>query len=363
MIGWREATHHALYGDGGFYRSGAGPAAHFRTSVHATPLFAEAVLGLARSADLHTVVDIGSGRGELLRTLRGLDPSLHLLGVELADRPDDLPADIDWLGELVGGIDGLVIGNEWLDNVPVDAAVVSEDGWRLLLVDPPTGDEQQGECVAGADLEWLGHWWPAGEVGDRAEIGRPRDEAWAAAVGSLSRGIAVAVDYCHSRSTRPPAGSLAGYRGGRQVDPVPDGSCDITSHVALDSCAAAGDIAGQEAGHGAGHRAGQAAGQRAGQTAGPAAGTVWTVMTDQQSMLHTLLGETPPPPYDLATREPAAYLAALSRASQAADLTRSDGLGGFGWLLQGIGVPRPAGITGRVVPQPDRGQLPSTAPN
>jgi SAM-dependent MidA family methyltransferase len=354
MIGWREATHPALYGDGGFYRSGAGPAAHFRTSVHATPLFAEAVLRLARSADLHTIVDIGSGRGELLRTLRGLDPSLQLVGVELADRPDDLPADVAWLGELAGGIDGLVIGNEWLDNVPVDAAVVSEDGWRRLLVNPATGDEQQGECVAGADLEWLEDWWPAGQVGDRAEIGRPRDDAWAAAVGSLSRGIAVAVDYCHSRSARPQSGSLAGFRGGRQVDPVPDGSCDITSHVALDSCAAAGQIAGQQAG--------QQAGLHGRPTAGPAAGTGWTVLTDQRSMLHTLLGATPPPPYDLATREPAAYLAALSRASQAADLTRSDGLGGFGWLLQGVGVPKPAGITGGTVPRPDRGQLPSTAP-
>jgi hypothetical protein len=66
-------------------------------------------------------------------------------------------------------------------------------------------------------------------------------------------------------------------------------------------------------------------------------------------MLHILLGATPPPPYDLATRAPAAYLAALSRASQAADLTRRDGLGGFGWIVQGIGVPKPAGITGIVV--------------
>ena len=235
--------------------------------------------------------------------------------------------------------------------MPIDAAVVSDDGWRRLLVDPATGEEQQSECVAGADLEWLEDWWPAGEVGDRAEIGRPRDEAWAAAVGSLSRGIAVAVDYCHSRSARPRSGSLAGYRGGRQVDPVPDGSCDITSHVALDSCAAAGQAAGQ------------AARQPGRQTAGHAASANWTVLTDQRSMLHTLLGATPPPPYDLATREPAAYLAALSRASQAADLTRSHGLGGFGWLLQGVGVPKPAGMTGGTVPQPDRGQLPSTAPN
>ena len=166
---------------------------------------------------------------------------------------------------------------------------------------------------AGADLEWLERWWPAGDVGDRAEIGRPRDEAWAAVVGSLSRGVAVAVDYHHPRTDRPRAGSLAGYRSGRLVAPVPDGTCDITSHVALDSCAAAGEAAGAD----------------------------WTVLTDQRAMLQALLGATPPPPYDLAIREPASYLAALSRASHAADLTRRDGLGGFGWLVQGVGVPKP----------------------
>jgi len=313
VITWRAATQHALYGDGGFYVSGPGPAAHFRTSVHAAPLFAEAVLELARSTGLQTIVDIGSGRGELLRTLRELDPALRLVGVELTERPPDLPDEIDWRADLSAALDGLVIGNEWLDNVPVDAAIVTDQGWRLLLVDPATGDELPGDQVAGADLEWLERWWPAGDVGDRAEIGRPRDEAWAAVVGSLSRGVAVAVDYHHPRTDRPRAGSLAGYRSGRLVAPVPDGTCDITSHVALDSCAAAGEAAGAE----------------------------WTVLTDQRAMLQTLLGATAPPPYDLAIREPASYLAALSRASHAADLSRRDGLGGFGWLVQGVGVPKP----------------------
>jgi SAM-dependent MidA family methyltransferase len=316
VISWRAATQHALYGDSGFYVSATGPADHFRTSVHASPLFAEAVLKLARAAGLQTVVDIGSGRGELLRTLRALDPSLHLVGVELAERPGDLAEEIGWLAELDADAvaDALLIGNEWLDNVPVDAAVVDEHGWRLLLVDPATGLEQPGDYVAGDDLAWLDRWWPAGGVGDRAEIGRPRDQAWAAAVGALTRGIAVAVDYHHDRSDRPAAGSMAGYRRGRRIDPIPDGSCDITSHVALDSCAAAGQAAGAD----------------------------WTVLTDQRSMLHAVLGATPPPPYDLATREPAAYLAAVARASQAADLTRRDGMGDFGWLVQGVALPQPA---------------------
>jgi hypothetical protein len=73
-------------------------------------------------------------------------------------------------------------------------------------------------------------------------------------------------------------------------------------------------------------------------------------LTDQRTAMRTLLGASPPPAYDLAVREPATYLAALSRASQVADLTRRDGLGDFGWLLQGVGVPPvaqlPSGLLG-----------------
>jgi SAM-dependent MidA family methyltransferase len=311
VITWREATQRALYADGGFYRRAAGPADHFRTSVHASALFAEAVLALASAAGLQTIVDVGSGRGELLAALRALDPTVELLAVELSDRPRDVAPDISWLGELPPDIDGLVIGNEWLDNVPVDVAIVTDAGWRLLLVDPRTGEEAPGDVVEGADLNWLDRWWPMGAVGDRAEIGRPRDQAWADTVRSLSRGIAVAVDYHHRRSDRPRQGSLAGYRGGKRVDPVPDGTCDITSHVALDACAAAGQAAGAD----------------------------WTTLTDQRTAVPALLGPSPLPAYDLAVREPATYLAALSRASQVGDLTRRDGLGDFGWLLQGVGMP------------------------
>lgn len=49
----------------------------------------------------------------------------------------------------------------------------------------------------------------------------------------------MAVDYAHVREARPPFGTLTGFRSGREVRPVPDGSCDLTSHVALDACAAA----------------------------------------------------------------------------------------------------------------------------
>src|SRR5947208_2791006 len=81
-----------------------------------------------------------------------------------------------------------------------------------------------------------------GPAARRAEVGAPRDTAWAGAVRALARGVALAVDYGHLREDRPAFGTLTGFRNGRQVAPVPDGSCDLTAHVAIDSVAAAPDV-------------------------------------------------------------------------------------------------------------------------
>ncbi|MGC4762730.1 hypothetical protein ACLQ20_07730, partial [Micromonospora sp. DT46] len=73
---WRDAMERSLYGPGGFFVSGSGPAGHFRTSVHASPAFADALLRLVQQVDAALghpadlrVVDVGAGRGELLRAL------------------------------------------------------------------------------------------------------------------------------------------------------------------------------------------------------------------------------------------------------------------------------------------------------
>ncbi|RQX17396.1 hypothetical protein DDE19_11855, partial [Micromonospora ureilytica] len=78
-IAWRDAMSRALYGPGGFFVAGAGPADHFRTSVHASPAFTSALLRLISEVDStlghpprFDVVDVGAGRGELLRALLGL---------------------------------------------------------------------------------------------------------------------------------------------------------------------------------------------------------------------------------------------------------------------------------------------------
>ncbi len=513
----------ALYGPGGFFVSGSGPADHFRTSVHASPAFAAALLRLLEQVDAALghperldVVDVGAGRGELLRTLAtlaaasndavgfavsgdvggavasagsggvggagfvasggvggagfvasggvggagfvasggvggavgvsgeptrsgrsglippragspetltppaavrpapspGFSPAvgpasaalpapagsarfpasgpavdaatsaasaaaslgapsggvadrqplvrrLRLTAVELAPRPDDLPAEIAWSDEIPSGVVGLLVATEWLDNVPLDVAVHTGDTWRYLLVDPLTGEESVGGQVSPEDAEWLATWWPVpggdlaehdvslpGQTGTgspgstgsgfraarpaegssltarsrsgcpetptarRAEIGRTRDQAWAEAVRKVDRGLAVAVDYGHLRENRPVDGTLTGYRGGRQVPPVLDGSCDVTAHVAMDSVASAGERVAQCA----------------------------YALGSQREGLRALGADGGRPPLSLAASDPAGYVRALAAASAVAELTDPAGLGGHWWLRQPVGI-------------------------
>ncbi|UQA93931.1 SAM-dependent methyltransferase [Streptomyces halobius] len=348
--GWREATERALYGPDGFYtRSGGpGPAGHFRTSVHVSPRYADAVATLLRRVDTAlghpdelAVVDVGAGRGELLTGVLAALPDevgarVRPYAVERAARPEGLDPRIEWRDGLPapGSLTGLLFANEWLDNVPVDVVETDADGVPRRVLVRADGTERLGEPVDGADAEWLRRWWtpplgpyepapgataapggtasgptlatpdhvPAPAPGLRAEIGRPRDAAWARAVRTLRAGLAVAADYAHDRADRPLFGTLTGFREGREVRPVPDGSCDITAHVALDACA------------------------------GPSA-----ELLSQRAALHALGVSGRRPPLALASTDPAAYVRALSSAGAAAELTDPAGLGGFGWLLQPVG--------------------------
>lgn len=310
----------ALYGPEGFYRRPEGPAGHFRTSVHASPFFATAVLTLARAAGLDTVVDVGAGRGELLRVLHWLDPTLNLHGVEVADRPADLPDGISWSGKLPEQKVALLFANEWLDSIPVDVVEQTEDGPSVVEVDPATGEERLGPPPGPEDAAWLDRWWPlaGAEPGDRAEIGRPRDDAWAGAIRSLTRGVAVAVDYAHERAARPRYGTLCSYRKGRLVPVVPDGSCDISVHVALDACAAAGERAG----------------------------ATTTLLTTQRAALRALGLRGARPPLELARTAPQEYLRELQAAGQQGELLDPGGLGRFRWLVQCVRVPLPPPLLG-----------------
>jgi SAM-dependent MidA family methyltransferase len=295
----------ALYGVDGFFLRQA-PAQHFRTSVTASPVFAQAVRRLAGLVDDALgrpdpldVVDVGAGRGELLSALPDVPARWRLTGVDLAGDPG---TGVRWTPE-VPRLQGLLIAHEWLDDVPLD---VLFDG-RVVEV-APDGTESLGGPAPADAAAWAAQWWPQGR---RVEVGLSRDRAWAAAVAQVERGLAVAVDYGHVLGDRTAFGdrrtTLTGYRDGSQVPPVPDGSCDLTAHVALDACAAA-------------------SGSR--------------VLRQREALLALDVDGTPPDRGEAST-DPRGYLARLQQATQAAELLDPRGLGSFGWLVRPVGIPDP----------------------
>lgn len=321
----------ALYGPDGFYTSGAGaPGRDFRTSSTASPHFARALVRLAAHVDAaldfpdpFTLVEIAAARGALLHavadevaaTAPHLAPRLRLVGVDLAPQPDGLPDGTTWHRDVrdVRLFSGLLVANEWLDNVPCDVVEQAEAYTVYVEVDEH-GTERRGDRVDKADQDWLDRWWPLVDDGERAEVGHRRDVAWCQAVAKIDRGVAVTMDYAHDLAQREAglwaSGTLTGYRQGRQTAPTPDGSTDITAHVALDAVAAAGEVGGATA----------------------------TLLTTQREALRALGVTGGRPPLDLASSDPHAYLRALGGAGEEAELIARGGLGDFGWLVQGVGV-------------------------
>jgi SAM-dependent MidA family methyltransferase len=306
---WRSAMADALYGETGFYVAAGAAARNFRTSAHASARWGAAIHSLAARVDdslgspeSFTVVDVGAGGGELLVALADrAPPRWSLCGVDVAPRPTALPDRVSWRDEPPETVTGLLIAAELLDVVPLDVVELTEDGPGLVEVSP-SGDEWRGDVVSGRDAEWLAAWWPIAEIGDRAEIGWPRDEMWRSLTSRLERGVAVAIDYA-AVPARDLAGTLTGYRDGRQRQPVPDGRCDITAHVLFESLVAAGDM-----------------------------------VISQRDALRSLGLRGQRPAYD---GDPSAYVTALSFAGEAAELLDPDGLGAFTWLLHANEVSQP----------------------
>lgn len=88
---------------------------------------------------------------------------------------------------------------------------------------------------------------------------------------------------------------------------MPDGSRDLTAHVALDACAAAPALPGAR-------------------------------LLAQRDALRALGVTGGRPPLSQASSDPAGYVRALAAAGEAAELTAPGGLGDFGWLVQPVGV-------------------------
>ena len=98
----------------------------------------------------------------------------------------------------------------------------------------------------------------------------------------------------------PVEGTLTAYRSGNLTDPVPDGSCDLTAHVAMDTLD-------------------------------------HDDLIDQRTALRGLGLDSTTPPMSLAAREPQAYLRALEESSAAGALMARGGFGDFLWSIKHVG--------------------------
>lgn len=242
-------------------------------------------------------------------TRRGEAAGTRVVAVDVVGRPDGLDERVEWLRspggaslppELTGLLDALVIAHEWLDVVPCTVAEVDGDeAAREVLVDPVTGVESLGGPLTDRDRHWAESHWPATTPGDRIEIGVTRDDAWADLVSRVESGTLVAVDYGHTATNRPPGGTLTAYASGSLTMPVPDGSCDVTAHVAMDTLEA-------------------------------------DELRTQRDVLRSLGVTGATPRHALAGSDPPAYLAALQVASAEARLLDRHGFGGFWWAVKRV---------------------------
>ncbi len=264
----------ALYAPGaGYYAGGSvkfGQAGDFITAPEMSPLFACSIAAQAAQImelSRPMILEAGAGSGALAADLllelerRGSLPERYAileLSGELAARQratlelraPHLAGRVEWLSSLPAAWEGVVLGNELLDALPVNLVEWREDGIFECGVGlgPDGGFAWAFRPAAGALLE-------AARAIDavppyRSEIGLAA-AAWVSEWGRLlTRGALLLIDYGFPRAEfyhpQRSAGTLmCHYRNHAHGDPFWwPGLNDITAHVDFTSIAEAGFAAG-----------------------------------------------------------------------------------------------------------------------
>ena len=264
----------ALYAPGlGYYAAGAtkfGAAGDFVTAPEMTPLFGRTlahaiapVLGETGGA----LLELGAGSGRLAADLLGelerlgaLPPRYSILEVsaDLRQRQQQtiarewphLAERVQWLDALPEGFDGVVLGNEVLDALPVELVHWTESGPRVRGVVREGGafawqDRPIADAVLRARAEALDL-----APGYVSEINLAADALIAALANSLRHGLILMIDYGFGQAEyyhpQRHMGTLrVHYRHHALDDPfyLP-GLCDLTAHVDFSAVARAGMAAG-----------------------------------------------------------------------------------------------------------------------
>jgi SAM-dependent MidA family methyltransferase len=261
-IGFDAFLHHALYGPWGFYSrpaddggGAAGRRGDFITSPEVGPLFGAVV---ARFLDAEwirlgrpqpfTVIEAGGGPGTLARSILAADAecaaALRYVAVEVSEvqrarHPSGVESTATFSVEMLGGpVDGVVLANELLDNLPFRLAVF-DGAWREAFV-TVAPDGSLSELLSAPFEPVPGHLPTHPPHGARAPL-QVEAAMWVEQARSLLRtGSVVAIDYVSpttaALATRPYREWLRTYRrhqrGSHYLSDV--GLQDITTEVALD---------------------------------------------------------------------------------------------------------------------------------
>ncbi|MFN7693100.1 MAG: class I SAM-dependent methyltransferase [Burkholderiales bacterium] len=269
----------ALYAPGLGYYSGSvnpigrmpGDGSDFVTAPEVSPLFGSCLakqIGQALSATgTHTIFEFGAGTGALAEQLLsslpatiadGADVQYNIVDVSESlrkaqkQRLSRFGSRVNWLSELPPSMEGVVLGNELLDAIPVKLLYFDGTCWR------ERGVTIEPNAVNGSSFRWsdresclqppIDHIsWTPGTV---TEI-HPQAEAWVCSVAErLAKGALILIDYGFPDSEYYHPQRISGtlmchFQHQSDTDPLVNiGTKDITSHVNFSAIG----IAGQEAG-------------------------------------------------------------------------------------------------------------------
>jgi len=265
----------ALYEPGlGYYSAGSrklGGAGDFVTAPEISPLFAAAlasqvdeVLGVCGGG----ILELGAGSGrlaiDLLRALaqRGRLPVRYEIlevSADLRDRqralfeaeaPEWL-ARVAWLDRLPERLEGVVLGNEVLDALPVHLlAWRTDDIAEVGVVRAGDGFAWAERATASPPLAALARSLPDLPAGYRSEVNLAAPALVRALGACLARGVIFFIDYGFPRAEyyhpqRSGGTLMCHYRHRAHADPffLP-GLQDITAHVDFSTLAEAAEAAG-----------------------------------------------------------------------------------------------------------------------
>lgn len=204
---------------------------------------------LGKPEKLH-LIECGPGRGtmmaDMLRATQALPVfheavSVHLvessmpLMVQQKQALDNFKLDIMWherFEEIALDAPFILIGNEFLDALPIDQYEYRDGAWHKRLV---TAKDGKLSFDVAEDSLPISHY---GQQGDVIELSPARDEFVANVSEKLAahRGAALFIDYGHERSAI--GDTLQAVKAHKFADVLADaGEADLTSHVDFESIA------------------------------------------------------------------------------------------------------------------------------